>query len=220
MTKRQLYIESILKVILIAIIPIFLWFLLGINGTIIGFIYLGALIGAGFVLASYFIEDHTIRFIKLKHGAKIPTRRLEDGCYDLYACIDDDIIIQPHTTALVPTGIASVFDKKYRIAFRERGSNTKWNGIIMAGQIDSNYRGEYFIAVHNAGNQDIGLTNDRNVDDIKINYKVIVVPVRKKALCQFAVEYVPKVYITEEGQSYLEAHTTERGTGKLGSSGK
>lgn len=67
-----------------------------------------------------------IKFAKTRHGAKIPSKRQGDGCYDLYVCFDEEsVAIQPHTVKLVPTGICSTFDSNYRIGFRERGSNTK-----------------------------------------------------------------------------------------------
>ena len=47
-----------------------------------------------------------VKFAKVKPEAKIPTKRLEDAGLDMYACFDDDyIIIEPHTTKLIPTGI-------------------------------------------------------------------------------------------------------------------
>lgn len=159
-------------------------------------------------------------FIKLDRNAIIPTKRTGDGCYDLYACLKYDIHISPGETKLIPTGIASVIGEGYRIALRERGSNTKWNGQIMAGQVDSNYRGEYFIAVHNCGTKSITLTNIETDKDIIETETDIIVYTKSKALCQFAIEKVPNIKIVEKDIDFLNKHKTERGSGKLGSSGK
>ena len=49
-----------------------------------------------------------IKFAKVKPSAKIPTKRQEDAGMDVYACFDEDyMIIMPHETKMIPTGIAS-----------------------------------------------------------------------------------------------------------------
>ena len=96
-----------------------------------------------------------IKFARKDSSVKFPTKRDEDGCYDVYAHITENFMIPSHTNELVPTGLYSAFDKKYRIAVRERGSNTKANMIVMAGQIDSGYRGEWFVSIYNGNDKDI-----------------------------------------------------------------
>ena len=40
-----------------------------------------------------------IKYTKLRENAIIPTRGSEKAAgYDLYACLEEDITIQPHTT--------------------------------------------------------------------------------------------------------------------------
>lgn len=162
-----------------------------------------------------------IFFAKIKDGAKIPTKRKEDGCYDLYACIEEDIIIPPHENALIPTGICSAFFPKYRVAYRERGSNTKFNGIVMAGQIDSGYRGEWFVSIYNGNDFSIKITNNNEkietIFDNKSYYRVVPT---SKAICQFAIEEVPEVDICEATKEEIESMASERGLGVLGSSKK
>lgn len=158
-----------------------------------------------------------IKFARKDSSVKFPTKRDEDGCYDIYAHITEDFMIPSHTNELVPTGLYSTFDKKYRIAIRERGSNTKANMIVMAGQIDSGYRGEWFVSIYNGNNKDIILSND--VDRVFDNGNVIYVPT-SKAIAQFAVEYVPVVNISEISVEELQKIDSERGMGALGSSNK
>lgn len=163
-------------------------------------------------------KENTIYFAKVKPNAVIPSKREEDGCYDLYPCFDEyELIIPPHTVKLVPTGISSAFSTKYRIAFRERGSNTKSNLKVSAGQIDSGYRGEYFAGLHN--DNDIPVEITKGVLEVERTEDLIRVPY-SKAICQFAVEEVPVMDIEEITYEELLKVESERGLGKLGSSGK
>ncbi len=165
-----------------------------------------------------------IKFGKMNETVKIPTKRDADGCYDIYANFEEDSIVISRDEILnVSTGLKSMFDKKYRISIRERGSNTKSKIAVMAGQIDSNYRGEWFVSLRNTQRYDIVI--DKNVDDYIVEKKesgevlALYVPY-SKAIAQFAVEEVPVVEIEEIDVKTIEENLTERNDGKLGSSGK
>lgn len=160
----------------------------------------------------------TVKFAKIREGAIIPSKRDEDGCYDIYACFDDEYIaIQPHECKLIPTGICSAFDNNYRIGIRERGSNTKSTLITMAGQIDSSYRGEWFVALYNGNNIPVEIT--KNVTAVERFDDYVRVPY-SKAIAQFAVEFVPNVTMDIVDIDTIKSYTSERGEGCLGSSGK
>ena len=59
-----------------------------------------------------------IKFAKIKDKAIIPSKRDEDAGYDIYACLDRPyMVIMPHETKMIPTGIASACDKDY---YRQR----------------------------------------------------------------------------------------------------
>ena len=158
----------------------------------------------------------TIKFAKFDPNAILPSKREEDGCYDLYACVDGDIMIQPHTVRLIPTGIASAFDYGYRIGIRERGSNTKSTLITMAGQIDSGYRGQWFVALYNGNDVPVALTDDVDV----VTKDTIIKAPKSKAIAQFAIEVVPDVDMEEYTMDELMAIPSSRGNGCLGSSNK
>lgn len=170
-------------------------------------------------------KPDTIKFAKLNPRAKIPTKRDEDGCYDIYACFsDDEMLIEPHETKLIPTGICSAFDKKYRISLRERGSNSKSGLKVSCGQIDSGYNGEWFVALYNTHGYPVSISkrvNEINMGlrDCGYSRNVLLVPY-DKAIAQAAVEYVPVVEIEEVSPEEIKNRKTLRGEGKLGSSGK
>ena len=72
--------------------------------------------------------------------------------YDLYAAIEEPVIINPHTTVKVGTGLAmSLPEQTFGAIFARSGLATKI-GLRPAncvGVCDSDYRGEYIVAVHN-----------------------------------------------------------------------
>lgn len=171
----------------------------------------------------YTEEENCFQFALLDEGAKFPTKREEDGCYDLYVKEGYSTIINPHQIALLPTGLCSAFDPKYRIAFRERGSNTKSGLIIMAGQIDSGYRGEWFVAVYNTNDVPVVICEDEDYSPVSADMIVqgdVKLVTTAKAICQFAVEEVPNIFIEQIESDVLQAIPSERGGGNIGSSGK
>lgn len=155
---------------------------------------------------------------KLKDSAVIPKKYLQAGWFDLYACFDEmEMVIQPHETVLIPTGIASVIPINYRVSFCERGSNSKWCGIVQSGRIDCDYRGEWFVAIYNGNDIPVEIT--KNVDKVVKTEDFISVPY-SKAICQFAIEKTPNFEIVEIDKESLNKESTKRGAGCLGSSNR
>ncbi len=160
-----------------------------------------------------------IYFSKVKPNAIIPSKRDEDGCYDLYACFDgDELILHPNKPTLIDTGIASAFSSKYRFnCKRERGSTGIIAMNILSGQIDSGYRGSWFINIINILNKPIVIS--KLVDKTEDRDDYIVYPA-SKGICQTALEFVPEVEIEEISYDELLKIESKRGMGKIGSSGK
>ena len=68
-------------------------------------------------------EVTEVKFAKVHPNAIIPSKRDEDMGFDIYACFDENyIVINPHETKLIPTGIASACNPKYGFLVFERGS--------------------------------------------------------------------------------------------------
>ena len=161
---------------------------------------------------------YTIRFAKLRPGAVIPSKRDEDSDYDLYACFDEEeLVIPAFSTRLIPTGLISAFDASLGVKFEERGSNTKWCGIVQAGVIDSGYRGEWLCAMYNGNPVPVHLT--KAADEVRRLDDRVLVPYAK-AICQFHVREILPVDVREVSADEVLACTSERGAGRLGSSGK
>ena len=90
---------------------------------------------------------------KLNPAATIPTRGSEEAAgYDLYACIDEPVRIYPSCTVKIGTGLAFDLPKNtFGGIFPRSGLATK-RGLRPAntpGVCDSDYRGEYIVALHN-----------------------------------------------------------------------
>ena len=85
--------------------------------------------------------------------AKVPTRGSEYAAgYDLYAATDYAIDIAPHSTVKIGTGLSIELESYTFVAiFARSGLSTK-KGLRPAncvGVCDSDYRGEYIVALHN-----------------------------------------------------------------------
>ena len=161
---------------------------------------------------------YEIRFARLREGAVIPSKREEDSDYDLYACFEEEEFVIPAlSTRLIPTGLVSAFDKSLGVKFEERGSNTKWCGIVQAGVIDSGYRGEWLCAMYNGNGVPVHIRKD--VQEVQRLDDRVLVPYGK-AVCQFHVREILPVSICEKSAEEILAERSERGEGRLGSSGK
>ena len=94
-----------------------------------------------------------IRFIKLNENAKMPVYSSEFAAgADLYTCSDIPIEIKSGETKLIGTGIAMEICTGYvGLVYARSGLATK-RGLAPAncvGVIDSDYRGEIKVAIHN-----------------------------------------------------------------------
>lgn len=89
----------------------------------------------------------------LNEFAKVPTRGSTQAAgYDLYAATNYPIEIRPHETVKVPIGIAVEIPEGYFGGICARSGLATKQGLREAnpiGVIDSDYRGEVIVALHN-----------------------------------------------------------------------
>ena len=171
-----------------------------------------------------------------EEGVKIPTKRESDAGYDVYAYFEEVcMMIKPHETVMIPTGLHSSFPDDYVMVLHERGS-TGTRGIGQrSGVIDSGYRGEWMVPITNHNEVPLFIskvTREEVIEKLSEDYpempkevfeegvnQSIIYPYTK-AICQALLLPVPKVEIEELPLEELKAIPSERGEGKLGSSGK
>lgn len=98
-----------------------------------------------------------IRVKKLKDNAIMPTYgSAEAAGADLYACIPEPITILPGESVFVPTGLAMELPKGYAGLIYARSGLACKRGLAPAnkvGVVDSDYRGEFMIVLHNHGSE-------------------------------------------------------------------
>lgn len=97
-----------------------------------------------------------VNFKKLNKFAKVPTRADEGSAgYDLYCAESHPVLIAPGKTEKISTGIAMELPEgTFGGIFARSGLATK-KGLRLAnsvGVIDSSYRGEIIVALHNDSN--------------------------------------------------------------------
>ena len=91
----------------------------------------------------------------LKAGAKLPTYGSAQAAgADLYACLEQPVTIAPGETAFISTGIALEVPVGCAGLIYARSGLACKRGLAPAnkvGVVDSDYRGEIMVALHNHG---------------------------------------------------------------------
>ena len=144
---------------------------------------------------------NAVRVKILREGAKLPTygSALAAGA-DLYACLDAAETIAPGETAFIPTGIALEVPMGCAGLIYARSGMACKRGLAPAnkvGVVDSDYRGEILVALHNHGNVSQTVENGERV-------------------AQFVITPV----LTPAYEAVEELTDTARNQGGFGSTGK
>lgn len=142
----------------------------------------------------------TLKVKKMRDNAIMPTRGDSEAAgIDLYACINEEVLVEPNKIVKIPTGIACEFPKGYFGAIVPRSSVGIKRCLTLpnnVGVIDNLYRGEILMAFHNIGTQTETIKPGERLA------QMVLLP------------YV--IYNIEETDSLSE---TERGEGGIGSTG-
>lgn len=146
------------------------------------------------------MEKMGVKIKKLDENAKIPTKgsKMAAG-YDLYACIDKAVLINPHNTATISTGLSlELPDGMFGAIFPRSGISTK-RGLAPANKIgvcDPDYRGEYKVALHNHSDKTQWVNPGERIAQL------IIIP-----------------YVDVDFEEVDELSESERGMGGFGSTG-
>lgn len=142
-----------------------------------------------------------IKCKKVNLFAKLPSRGSEKAAgYDLYAAIEEPMTILPHKTAMVDTGLQFEIPDGYFAAIFARSGIAAKEGLRPAncvGVCDSDYRGNYTVALHNDSDTDRTVTPGERIA------QMVVLP------------FLPVTF--EEAEQLSD---TGRGSGGFGSTGK
>ena len=115
---------------------------------------------------------NAIRVKKLKPDAVLPTYGSAGAAgADLYACLDENIVIQPGESAFVPTGLAMEIPAGCAGLIYARSGLACKRGLAPAnkvGVIDSDYRGEFIVVLHNHGTVPQEITHGERIAQLVI----------------------------------------------------
>ena len=142
-----------------------------------------------------------IKIKKLRENAKIPFRATPGSAgMDLYACIDEPVLIKPQKITVIPTGIAVELESADYVAliYARSGLAIK-HGIAPAncvGVVDSDYRGEVCVGLVNQTDEPFTVQPQDRIA------QMVIAPVE-----------LPRIEIVDE------LGGTERGAGSFGSTG-
>ena len=118
---------------------------------------------------------------------------------DLYACLDEPVTIEPNETKLIKTGLAMAIPEGLAGLIYARSGLASKRGLAPAnkvGVIDSDYRGEVMVALHNHG------TTPQTVEHGERIAQLVLAPI-----------------VTADFNVVDDLDTTARGEGGFGSTG-
>ena len=137
---------------------------------------------------------------KLKANAALPVYSSAAAAgADLRACLEKDVIIRPGKTEMISTGLAMEVPEGYAGLIYARSGLASKRGLAPAnkvGVIDSDYRGEIMVALHNHSEEAAVISHGERIAQL------IITP-----------------YLTAEFTEKEVLEETERGFGGFGSTG-
>lgn len=147
-----------------------------------------------------------IRVKVLNSDATVPSRaNLSDAGWDLYA--SEDIVIRGGGRKTVKTGIAlQIPDEWVGLVWPRSGMSVKKGADVLAGVIDSGYRGEVMVCLYNT-NHKLPLFADDEID---------IVIKKGDRIAQILFQRVPDVELIEVDS----LSDSDRGDKGFGSSGE
>lgn len=173
-----------------------------------------------------------LKFSRENDMVKGLSKRGEDAGYDLYInpvwfdsiATDGLMILEPGGVCMFDTGIRTVFSDDYVAIIHERGSTGSRCMATRCGVIDSGYRGVWNVMLNNTAAKNIMIYDPDKIDMDKTKHlfgddTFIEYPITK-AIAQVVFQKVPKANLEEVSVEDILSVESERGSGKLGSSGK
>lgn len=161
------------------------------------------------VLAS--LQGYNMLYIevkKLNENATVPTKAYEsDAGWDLYA--SENAVVKAGDRAVIKTGISMSIPEGWAGLIWPRSGLSVKKGIdVLAGVIDSSYRGEIMVCLYNTSNKYSDISEEYSSNDLYIE--------AGDRIAQILFQQVPESRMIEV-ESLEE---TERNSGGFGSSGR
>ncbi len=98
-----------------------------------------------------------VKIKKLRENAKMPSYGTDFSAgADLYAVLDESVVVKPSETKFIPAGLAMQMPNGLAGFIYPRSGLSCKKGLAPAnkvGVVDSDYRGEVMVALHNHGTE-------------------------------------------------------------------
>ncbi len=147
------------------------------------------------------INKVELNIVKLREDAVLPEYKTVGAAgADLYAAIDEPVVLEPMERSIISTGLAMSIPEGYEVQIRARSSLSTKFGITMIngiGTIDADYRGEVGVPLVNLGQENFTVEPGMRIAQM--------------VLARYAVADWNQVEVLDE---------TVRGTGGYGSTGE
>lgn len=177
-------------------------------------------------------NEINIRWFRIKDNAIIPTKKDTDAGFDIYT-IENNVLLMPHEKHLFATGLKVAADPGIWLMGFDRGSTGSRGLHVHCGVIDNTYRGEIFCCINNDNDYPVLFTNavekptiitdaEEKIPGTDTVYhgQALFYPTTK-AILQLIPVFQPTVLSKEiSAAEWAKFADTDRGEGKLGSSGK
>lgn len=126
------------------------------------------------------MEKIAIQVQCLREGALLPAYMTERAAgMDLYAALDQPLVLSPGDRHLIPTGIALAIPAGFEGQVRPRSGLALKKGVTLVnspGTIDPDYRGEVGVIVINHGSEEVTISPGDRIAQL------IIAPVQRAVL--------------------------------------
>lgn len=147
------------------------------------------------------MENLKVKIKKLNERAILPTYGSPYAAgADLYACIDEDVTVEPHKTVFIKTGLSMEIPVGFAAFIYARSGLACKRGLAPAnkvGVVDCDYRGEVMVALHNHSDK---------AETVAVGERI--------------AQLVIAPYYTADFEECEELSDTVRGEGGFGSTGR
>ena len=147
------------------------------------------------------MENLKVKIKKLNERAILPTYGSPYAAgADLYACIDEDVTVEPHKTVFIKTGLSMEIPVGFAAFIYARSGLACKCGLAPAnkvGVVDCDYRGEVMVALHN---------HSEKAETVAVGERI--------------AQLVIAPYYTADFEECEELSDTVRGEGGFGSTGR
>ncbi|HCU06137.1 MAG TPA: dUTP diphosphatase [Holosporales bacterium] len=128
-----------------------------------------------------------IKIKKIHTNAELPAYgSIESAGADLYACIEEDIVLKPGKRVVVPHGFSMELPLGFEAQIRSRSGLAFKNGIIVLnspGTVDSDFRGELKTLLIHLGEEDFVIKNGMRISQMVISRHATANWVETSVLC-------------------------------------